>query len=213
MAFTFPLAWTSFAALLPIMSASWRLRRFEEMTWTGTSRPDVSELAEPRWSCRVQLGVLHHEEAAEIQALIELHGSAHPFLLHDPARPAPRHDPTGAILGAATPQIASISAAGVAVQGLPAGYQIARGDLLALTHGGVQFRALHVALADVSANGSGLTPAIPLLPAPRPLAATGHPVTLIKATGLMVALPDSYDPGHSDGQVVRGMSFDAIEAW
>ncbi len=208
---TYPMDWADFAGLMPILSAPWRLRRFEQITWSGGAVPDVSEMADPRWSCRVTLDVMDLDAAIEMQALIEMHGSAHPFLLHDPARLAPRLDPGGIVYGSSTPILLSVAPGGVAVSGLPAGYVLSRGDRLDIDHGST--RAIYSVAAPTTADGAGITPLIPLMPPPRTLAAIGQAANLVRPVGSMVILPDSYDPGQHSGGVVRGIQFDAVEAW
>ncbi|WP_370269245.1 hypothetical protein [Nioella sp.] len=213
MALSFPLPWSEFGALLPVQSAPWTLKRFEQVTWSGSSVPNVAELSDPRWRCRVTLDVMDADEASELRTLFELHGSGHPLLLHDPARPGPRLDRDGSLLGAAAPTLATVSATGFSLKGLPPAYALSRGDLVSVVHGTAARRALYVLAEGASANGSGVTPQIRVLPAPRLIAAADHTVDLINPTGLMLVLPDSYEPGQSSGTVVRGMGFDAVEAW
>lgn len=213
MSLTFPLPWSSFGAKLPVQSAAWKLRRFEEVSWSGASVPEVAELADPRWTCRVVLDVMPNDDALEIQTLIELHGSSQPFYLHDPMRSAPRADPGGAVLGAATPILGTVSATGFRINGLPPGYAISVGDLIAVDHGAAPLVALYSAASVTVASGSGITPDITVLPAPRVLAAAGDAVRLVNPVGLMIILPDSFDPGRSSGAVTRDMTFQAVEAW
>ncbi|MEZ5752862.1 MAG: hypothetical protein R3D60_13160 [Paracoccaceae bacterium] len=213
MTLSFPMPWSDFAARLPIQSAPWTLKRFEEITWSAGSVPSVSDLADPRWSVRVTLDVLSTAEAVDLQTLLELHGAAHPFLMHDPERPGPRLDPNGATLGAASPSVASIGADGVSLKGLPAGYVLSRGDLLSIAHGSAGQRGLYVLGETITADGTGVTPVAATLPRLRSIAAADDPVGLINPTGLMLVVPGSYDAGEPNGVIRRGMRFDAVEAW
>lgn len=214
MALTFPLPTAEFADLLPLGPCVWRLQRFESVTRTADSKPWLQELADPRWRVRVTLGVMDHVEAAELQALIDMHGSARPFLLPDPRRPGPRLDPDGAILGAATPVLHSVTASGFAISGLPAGYGLRRGDLIGVRHPNVAHQAIYqVASAAAAANGVSVTPVIEVEPRPRPQAIAGNSVQLIRPMGLFTVDVDAFDPGEPDGSVQRGMRFEAVEAW
>lgn len=212
MSLSFPLPFAEFGQRLPIQSAPWKLRRFEEMSWSAGAVPDVAELADPRWSCRVTLDIMTLDEAAEIEALIEAHGSAKPFLLHDPRRAGPQFDREGLLIGSAAVTVAAVSPGAVSLTGLPAGYTLTRGDRLALLHGAGR-RGLHTVSATVVADLAGTTPAIPLTPAPRSVVAVGQSVELVVPKALMLIVPDSYEPGTMSGGVVRGMTFDAVEAW
>lgn len=213
MALSFPLPWSSFAARLPIQSAAWKLRRFEEVSWDGASVPSVAEQADPRWTCKVVLDVMLRDDAVEFQTLIDLHGSSRPLLLHDPMRPAPRADLDGLLLGAASPVLGSVSASGFSLVGLPPFYEVSVGDLISAAHGLGQRVALYAAAQAVVANAGGSTPEIPVLPAPRPSAAPGDAVTLKNPVGLMIILPETFDPGRTSGAVTRDMSFQTVEAW
>lgn len=214
MALTFPLSWPDTAATLPLGPSIWRVQRFEEITRSADARPWVSELAPPRWMARVSLGVMDHQEALAVQALLDLHGSEHPILLHDPRRIAPAADPLGTALGAATPMIHSVDAGdGFRISGLPAGYVLSRGDLIGVRHPDLSHQALYEVSMPVITAGTGITPLIHVRPRPRPQAAAGQPVQLIAPQALMILQPDTFEPGEPDGFVVRGMRFDAVEAW
>lgn len=208
----FPLPWQDFAGRLPIQSAPWKLRRFEALTWGARGTADVAELADPRWSCEVTLDVMTLDEATEIEALIEVHGSAHPFLLHDNRRPGPLLDRDGTVLGASVVVVSAVGPGTISLSGLPADYTLSRGDRLALLHGDGR-RGLHTISAPVVASPSGVTPPIPLSPAPRILVEVGQTAELIRPKALMQIVPDSFEPGTMSSGVVRGMAFAAVEAW
>lgn len=214
MALSFPLPWASTAATLPLGPSVWRVQRFEEITRSADARPWVNELAAPRWLARITLGVMPHPEALAVQALLDLHGSEYPILLHDPRRMAPAADPFGAILGAAMPVIHTVDAGdGFRIAGLPAGYVLSRGDLIGVRHPDVGRQALYEVIMPVVTAGTGITPLIHVRPRPRPQAAVGQAVQLLQPMALMILQPDSFEPGEPDGFVQRGMRFDAVEAW
>lgn len=214
MALSFPLPWADCAATLPLGPGIWQLQRFEEITRSADSKPWVSELAAPRWSVRVTMGVMTHDEALAVQALLDLHGSEYPFFLHDPRRSGPALDRDGALLGAATPVLHSVDMGnGFRISGLPAGYGLSRGDLIGVQHPGEGQQALYEVSMPVAAASNGITPLIHVRPRPRPQAAAGNPVQLLSPTALMILQPDSFEPGEPDGFVVRSMRFTAVEAW
>lgn len=207
----FPMPWSDFGGLLPLGPCVWRLRRFEAVTRTADSKAWVQELADPRWEIRATLGVMDHITAAEVEALIELHGSARPFLLHDPRRPGPRLDPDGAILGMARPEIHSVASAGFQIRALPPGYVLSAGDLISVEHGaGV---GVYRVVSTTTADYAGITPLIHVTPQPRPIAAVNQTVRLINPIAQVIIDPDSYEPGEPDGYVQRGMRFIAVESW
>lgn len=212
MAISFPMPWQNFAGLLPIQSAPWHLKRFEQVTYSGSSTPEVSELADPRWTVKVRLDLMAGREATDIQALFDLHGSGHPFHLHDPERMAPRLDPTGAVLGNATPTVATVSANGIALAGLPAGYTLSRGDLISIEHGAPGRRGAYALSETVTANAAGVTPVFVTSPRARIVTQTGQSVDLMRPTALMIVVPGSFQPGETVNTIRRDMTFDAVEA-
>lgn len=90
------------------------------------------------WRGRVQLVPDLHRDAAAIEALLDV--AARPgasFLAHDTRFDGPAADPTGAALAGRTVTVHAVGAdnLSLALAGLPAGFQITRGDRVGVTWG------------------------------------------------------------------------------
>ncbi len=135
---------------------------------------------------------------AEVEALLSiLDRTGASFLVYNPSRTHPYADPDGSILGAATPQIASLDAGdarAMSLSGLPANYQLTAGDMLGYTYGSSPTRyALHRLVSDVQADGTGATALFEVTPLIQPAVTTGAAVTLIKPVMKAIMEPN---PGY-----------------
>ncbi len=215
MALTFPLSLANFADKLKIVSVKWQLQRRDEVSGLGGGQVLTAQLSPPLWTGSVTLAPLYHGEADQIQALIEsLDGSLNDFYLYSPRRAYPQADPTGSILGAATPQIAALGPdnKSIQLQGLPNGYKLTAGDFLHFDYGSNPVRrAFHRLMETGSANGSGTTPMLEVRPHIRPGAVVGAVVTLIKPAARCFIVPDTFDPGETAAMIAGGMSFQVMQ--
>ncbi|MCO4316348.1 hypothetical protein M8997_004065 [Phyllobacterium sp. 21LDTY02-6] len=212
MALTYPLSLAQFAEKLNIASVIWQLKEQQQLTGLGSGEILAANMAPPRVEAQVDINPMYHEDAAEVQALIEaLDGALGTFYLHSPQKAYPRMDPTGSILGASSVTIDSLVSNNkeMRLAGLPAGYVLSGGDLLSFNYGTNPVRrALHRIVLPVTASGTGVTPLFEVRPYIRPGAATGLAVTLIKAAAKVKMIPDSFNPGTNDSDgITRGMSF------
>lgn len=213
MTIAFPLSLAAFALTLPIKNFAWRLVESQEISGLAGGTILTADLGPKYWQSRVALDTMPHAQAAEIQALIEsLDGALSTIYFHDPRRPFPAYDPKGLILGANVVQIAEIAANNkeVKFKGLPAGYQIRRGDWFDRNFGANPVhRGYHrVASATVAANGAGLTDWIEFRPHFLPGAAVNDVITLKQPAALCKIIPKSFNEGQPAGQMNFGMAFD-----
>ncbi|MHC1549391.1 hypothetical protein [Phyllobacterium sp. K27] len=212
MALTYPLSLAQFADKLNIATVSWRLKEQQQITGLGSGEILAADMAPARVEAQVDLNPMYHEDAAEVQAMIEaLDGSIGTFYLHSPQKAYPRMDPKGTILGASTVTINAIVSNNKEMRlgGLPAGYVLSGGDLLSFNYGTSPVRrALHRIVLPVITAGTGITPIFEVRPYIRPGASDGLVVTLIKAAAKVKMIPDSFNPGTNDSDgITRGMSF------
>lgn len=212
MAISFPLARGDFADLLPIAGFKWVLEEYVEVSGTAQGEVITNEIAPRKWRAELELAPMPLAQAADLQALVEAIGPSGTFMLHNALRPAPRRDPTGAGVAGASPALNTLGGnnRSLRVGGLPAGYVLSRGDMLAFDYGGGR-RALHRVAETVAASGAGLTPLFEVRPFLRPGYATGAAVTLIRAAAKMMVVPGSFDPGTGRPMIQAGMGFQAIE--
>lgn len=150
------------------------------------------------WQGSVTLAQGYHRTAAATEAAImRLQRPGVTFLAYDSRFMGPVDDPTGAILGAATPTVHTITGTALRITGLPAGYTIRRGDLIGWTYGTSPVRyAVHRAWTPVSvASAGGLTPLIEVEPLIRHGTAVGAPVSLIRPRIRAQLMVPSYGAG------------------
>lgn len=207
MAYTFPLPITQFFNLLLIADIPFDAPEQVQGNQTGGGEKVTAELGATLWGATVSLGVMTRVEAAFVAAMLDiLRPSGRTFYAYDPRRPAPLADPTGSILGASAPVIASLpNAREMTISGLPVGYVLSVGDYLAFDYGGR--RALHCLVTAATANGSGVTPVFEVTPMVRPGATVATAVTLIKASCKAVLVRGAVNKGSSKSGVSRDMSF------
>ena len=207
MALTFPLPITQFFNLLPIEQISFDCPEQNQESQTGKGERMSAELAPMLWTAEIKLGPMMMAETAQIDTLLDvLRAAGRMFFAYDPRRRFPLADPTGSILGAAAPVIASMpNARDLTISGLPAGYQLSAGDYLAFDYGGR--RALHRLVSGGVASVGGVTPVMEVTPAIRPGAALSAPVGLIRASCKATLAAGSISKGNTRNGITRDMSF------
>lgn len=207
---TFPLSVAGFFATLPVKSIRFDAPVQVEASQTGRGEFYTAEIGQQLWVGRVSLGQMTTLETSNIQTLLNLlEPPGRSFYAYDTRRPAPLSDPLGTILGASVPTIQSLPSGNreMALQALPAGYVLTRGDYIAFDYGGV--RALHrVVAATAVASGVGVTPVFEVLPFLQPGVTVGTAVTLIKAACKAVMIPGSVDYGTTFHGHTEGSAFD-----
>lgn len=215
MALVFPLSLEAFADKLRMVSAPFILEEQQELSGLGGGEILAAGLAPDRWTTPVTLKPMIHTQAREIQALIEsLRGALQTFYLYSPTNCYPAFDPGGIILGSASPVVHTIGSnnKSLRINGLPSGYRLSAGDLLAFDYGvNPTRRALHRVVEAVVASGAGLTPAFEIVPPLRPGLVTGAAVALKKPAAKMVRVPKSLSVSHAGR--FSTISFQAIQTF
>lgn len=216
-----PLSIEAFADKLRIQSVKWHLQRYDELSGLGSGQIIAAQLSPPKWMADVSMAAsvsTDIDHALGIQALVEsLDGSLRAFYLYAPQSAFPQADPTGSILGSSSPTLHTIGAdnRSIRIGGLPSGYTITAGDMLAFDYGSNPTRrALHRVVETATASG-GVTPLFEIAPPLRAGASTGAAIHLRKPAAKMVMVPGSFDPGTSEGasriSITTGMSFQAMQ--
>lgn len=216
MPLTFPLSTAAFLELLPVASITMQLPETVELSRTGGGEVLTDDLGARLWQGKVELGKLLTREAEEAQTLIDLlRGAGRSFYAFDTRSPGPRLDLTGAILGAATPQIRALGgdARVLQLKGLPPGYQLVRGDRLSFDYGSNPVRtALHrIVDASVVANGAGQTGDFEVLPEIRAGAAVNAAVRLVRPQCKALVIPGSVEAGSRRAHLSEGLAFQFIQ--
>lgn len=208
MALTFPLTIAQFFNLLPIEQITFDSPEQNEISQTGKGEMMVAELAPMLWAGEVRLGPMTNTESASLETLLDvLRPAGRTFYAYDPRRRFPIADPTGSILGAANPVIATLpNTREMTISGLPANYVLTAGDYLAFTYNGTR-RALHRMVTSATASAGGVTPVFEVTPAIRAGAAVAAAVTLIRPSCKALLMPGSVSKGTSRQLITRDVTF------
>ncbi len=148
-------------------------------------------MAPPLWEISVALIVPGRASAAEISAKIRaLDGMRRQFLFEDKSyRPASGGTPGGSIT------VNSINAdrTAIALAGLPAGYRVTAGDRMSIAWGSGRYFFAEFA-ETVTANGSGVTAQIAIMPYLPQSIATGAPVEMARPRLKAIVPPGGFTP-------------------
>ena len=216
MAYTFPLSITEFMSVLPVAEMTFDLPEAVEISETGGGEILSAALGTRLWQGQVTLGDMTADEAAEALAMIDVVRSAGgSFMIYDVSRPGPRADVTGALLGSASPILNAVNANSrdVRISGLPIGYQLQRYDSIAFSYGTNPVRfARHRVGKGSTADSTGLTGWIEVVPALRPGWARGTAVQLLKPACKAVIIPGSVQPGRRRHTITTGASFKWLQS-
>lgn len=197
-AITFPLSVDDF--LRDLRPNDVRFDLSESLQFNQTRGQEILRAdAAPRiWVGTVTFAPTDHITAAARDALLDLLREADgTFYVTNSARPFPARDPGALILGPSVVRIDSLDADAkrLTLKGLPAAYELVRGDMLSFDYDTGR-RALHrVVSASVVAGPTGTTPVFEVRPHVRPGAAVDAVVTLVRPSCLAVVVPDSVSAG------------------
>lgn len=210
MPLTYPLSLADFLLKLPLSRTPFDLGEAVAVEETAGGEMLTSGNGVRLWEGRLATEGLSYAEAAAVRALFGLvRAAGRPFLVTDLRQNGPAADPTGAILGAATPTLSAVQSGGreLRIDGLPAGYVLSPGDYLSFTYDGSPGRqALHQVVVGGAASGAGLTPWLEVVPEVRAGWSAAAPVTLVRPVCRAVFVPGSYEPGESARGVVNGLA-------
>lgn len=213
---TFPLPLSQFMNVLPVSEMTFDLSEALARDETGRGEVLSASLGARLWTGTVTVSRRRLDMAGRYVALIDLvRQPGATFYIGDVTRRAPASDPTGAGLGSATPTLSSVSTdrREMVIAGLPPGYAVGLGDFLSIDYGGAPLRrALHrVVHGGGIANGSGVLPAVEVVPPVRTGFAAGVAVTLVNPACKAVILPGSATPARSRRASADGLSFGFIQ--
>lgn len=215
MALTFPLSLAQFMDLLPVSSCIMHCPAQVQVARDGGGEILPADIGPRLWTADLTLGKMTAAEARPLRPLLTLLGQAGTsVMLYDTARPWPLADSGGVALGAATPTIASLSGDNreLSLSGLPAGYTLTAGDLIAFSYGSNPVRyAMHEFVAGSVADGTGATGLIEVTPPIRSGATVGTEVTLGRPSCKMQLVPGSLKPGQVTHTITDGIGFSLIQ--
>lgn len=215
MALTFPLPFADFMALIGLEDGMFSLSRNDQLSGLGNGQPLNAELASPLWRFDGTTGPIPNDDAESIAAIFEmLEAPGRDFYIANPRKIGPKLDKTGSILGASTPTIHTLASNNreLRIQGLPNGYVLSQGDMIAWDYGpsGQKRRAFHRLAGTAAAASGGVTPLVELSTFIRAGSAISDPVYLAPATMRAKLIPGTYKPQQS-GSLHQRFTFSAIQ--
>lgn len=215
MALTFPLSIDDFLVGLRVRQVQFEPGEALEFSRTAGGDVMVDSVGERLWTAKFQVAAGLNLDLEAVRAKLSiLREAGRSLFVYPKHRPFPRFDPTGSILGASVPLIASLAGNGreFALSDLPAGYQIAAGDYLSFTYGSDPVRhAFHQVVVGSVADAGGQTGMIEVTPHLRNGVAVGAAVSLLRPSFKAVLVPGSTSIGSSDPKIGTGPSFSVVQ--
>jgi hypothetical protein len=138
------------------------------------------------------------------------------FMVTPVHRVGPQADPDGAILGASAPVLHTIAAnrREMRISGLPAAYQIRKGDYLSIAYGSSPVRYwFGQVVVGATADGAGLTPLLEFVPPLPAGVTTSLGVTLLQPAFKAVMAPGGLSYGTIRRVKTDGLSFNFIQTF
>lgn len=214
MALTYPLSHDQFLGALRVEEVTFRLSHPQEHSRLGDGTIISASLGASLWAGSIRLAPASHDHHAEMEALLGLldqPGAS--FLCHDPRKIGPASDRNGTSLVGRTISIHSVTSnmRELRLNGLPAGFTLAAGDMLSFEYGTSPIRhALHRIVVGGTASNTGLSPSLEVVPNLRAGAVAGLQVSLVRPACKARLLPE---PTYGSGRqaLSRGASFDFIQ--
>jgi len=216
MTLTFPLSRADFWDRLPISSGPLRLTESYAFSATESGEVRTEATGNRLWGADIALGTVTPDEGRDIGPLLDLvRQEGGTFFAWDVRHSGPRDDPSGAILGTATPVIGGLPAGGreMRLNGLPPNYVLRRGDMLSFAYAASPVRyALHKIVDEVVTAGTGgATGLFEVVPRIAAGAVGGELVNLIKPSCKAILRPGTFQPGTEQHFVTRGAAFSIIQ--
>jgi len=210
MALTFPVPLGEFFDELQVQSVAFELIESYAESATRGGRLIRLELGDARWSAQMGLSPMGAGDARRVAAMIRRIGAYNKFHLYNPEAPFPRLDPDGTGLNGTDVRVHAVGGRTLRLTGLPGGYTLSWGDMIAVTYAGGR-RQLFEVSDYVEALAGGVTTHFEVTPPPRLGIAIGDPVDLRKAAGRFAFT--SRDIGSTDftERLRSGVTLSAIE--
>jgi hypothetical protein len=210
MALTFPLSTGSFWNGLAKVSYTPRLDEAVQFNETQGGEVLSADYGVRLWRADITVRANTYLTLDRVVAKAELIQQAGAsFNVTHAWRDGPQADPTGSILGAATPQITNVNAnmRDVTIGSLPVGYVLTEGDYIGWSYGSPARTAFHRIITGGTANGGGVAGSIELSPAVRLGYSVPFNVDLIRPRFKAVYVPGSYSPPSQSRAVRTELSF------
>lgn len=200
---------TFLSDLLRHQSLTFDLMRFDEQSGSSDGRFWAARLAAPLWQVTAPMIVRDRVTSAEISAKIRaLDGMRRQFLFEDKS-----YAPAWAVAPGSAVKIASISAdrTAIALNSLPASYRVTAGDRMSIAWGAGRYFFAEFA-ETVTANGSGVTAQIAIMPYLPQGIATGAAVEMARPRLKVIVPPGGFVPfTDTPGRLSQGASLTLLQ--
>jgi hypothetical protein len=171
----------------------------QEVSRTANGWSQGKDLGPPLWQGSFTTAPQTHVDSGALEAaLLSLGGVLRSFEAYDTRRPYPAAHADGNFDDTAVILEIGADNKSLSLSGLVAGFQISPGDYLSFDYGVPQARALHRALSPATVGAGGETGSFEVFPHIEPGALVAAPVTLKRASCLMVLDPDQPAPTVQD---------------
>lgn len=187
-----------------------KLEHRQELSRQAGGRVQGKDLGPPIWTADFRSVPQRLDDAdAAMAQMRSLQGVVSTFYLSPPTRRRPASLSSDAALSGAAVTVNTIRAdnAALSLNGLPAGLDLRAGDFLSIETS-LQGRAFHQLATGGSANGTGITAELDLVPHLRTDVHLGQAVALLDPMLEMVLVPGSLDDPF-DGLAHRAITFRA----
>lgn len=185
----------------------------QQRSATGGGETRYADRAPALWKAEITTGPLDNAESEGVMALINSRaGGLKTVLLYNHKLPYPASDPTGAVIGAASPLLGTITdRLHVAFTGLPNNFVVPRGTYFSILFDTSRYYLGQFAEPKV-ASGAGAVSAVEIWP-PLPASISGNPaVVMAKPPGKFRITPGSAYPSKVNG-VLSTIKFAAEQTY
>lgn len=206
---SFPLSRDDFYRTLKVASVDFSAPVSQQLSGVGDGTIIRHSLGPTLWEGTVRLAPSYHADAIQVEAMLaRLEEPGTSFFAYDPRVIGPRFDPKGDALDGLLVEIEEASGREVRLRGLPAGFEMHRGDMVSFVYqnNGPRY-ALHRVFQGATANASGVTPEIEVVPPVRFGVVSGDPVELVRPYCKAVMIPGSVSYGSGRPVITDGATF------
>lgn len=211
MAITFPRS--DILTGLPFDNQIFMLFERQELSRTADGVTRAKSFGSAIWKMSCTSASLYFDQALELEAkLHSLDGAINRFYAHDLRRPYPKEHADGAFTDSGVILSVNANNKALALDDLPAGFQISPGDMLAFDYGATPSRALHQVVEAVTANGAGLTAEFEVRPHLRPgIVLSPSTEVVFKTPQALFAIEPGSVQSRLNGPLHSVISFSAVQ--
>ena len=182
----------------------------QELSRQANGATRGKDLGSALWRTDIVMQAMRFDDALDFEAMLNsLDGVINEFEIGDFRRKYPRRHADGSFVDSGLLNAVGANNDNLAIDSLPAGLVLSRGDYLSFDYGAGPSRALHQVMNSVQADAAGLAVDVYVRPHIRTGATIGAAVTLRIPTALMSMEPKSISSVQSGNKTI--ISFSAVQ--